>query len=194
MKDLVGVGLKPRTVKTWWPEKKKVEVVTTYLAVGKPDLVESITGVPRGTVRNWRQEPWWQEMVHQIQQEADQELDTKLQKRIDKALDLVMDRLDHGDYKYDFKTGTLTRVPVSMKDAAKLSTDFFDKRQLIRRQPAQQASQEAAADILKKLALDFAGFARSNTAKVIEGEVIDVKPEEKKEEVPQDAKLEELHP
>ena len=71
-----------------------------------------------------------------------------------------MDRLDNGDYLYDPKTGTFIRKPVSMKDTWKVSTEMIDKRLLLRKQPKEQASQEAVGDILKNLAKEFADMAR----------------------------------
>lgn len=144
----------------WWSDGKRLEVVTTWLVLGKIPLVSATTGVPEGTIRQWRTQPWWKEIEVSVQTESDQELDTKLAKRIDKALDLVMDRLDNGDYLYDPKTSTFIRKPVSMKDTWKVSTEMIDKRLLIRKQPKDQASQEAVGDILKNLAKEFAEMAR----------------------------------
>src|SRR3990167_6732553 len=144
----------------WWSDAKRLEVVTTWLVLGKIPLVSATTGVPEGTIRQWRTQPWWKEIEISVQTESDQELDTKLARRIDKALDLVMDRLDNGDYLYDPKTGTFVRKPVSMKDTWKVSTEMIDKRLLIRKQPKEQANQEAVGDILKNLAKEFADMAR----------------------------------
>jgi len=156
----------------WWSDAKRLEVVTTWLVLGKIPLVSATTGVPEGTIRQWRTQPWGKEIEVSVQTESDQELDTKLAKRIDKALDLVMDRLDNGDYLYDPKSGTFIRKPVSMKDTWKVSTEMIDKRLLLRKQPKEQASQEAVGDILKNLAKEFADMARKKikdkTSDVIE--------------------------
>ena len=144
----------------WWSDKKRLEVVTTWLVLGKIPLVSATTGVPEGTIRQWRTQPWWKEIEVSVQTESDQELDTKLAKRIDKALDLVMDRLENGDYLYDPKSGEFIRKPVSMKDTWKVSTEMIDKRLLIRKQPKEQSNQEAVGDILKNLAKEFADMAR----------------------------------
>lgn len=145
----------------WWSEGKRIEVVTTWLALGKIPLVTHATGVPEGTVRQWRTQPWWRELEISIQTESDQELDTKLAKRIDKALDVIWDRLENGDFLYDPKTGEFIRKPVNMKDVNKVMVDMMDKRLLIRKQPKDMQSQEAVADILKNLAREFATMARA---------------------------------
>lgn len=144
----------------WWSDAKRLEVVTTWLVLGKIPLVSATTNVPEGTIRQWRTQPWWKEIEVSVQTESDQELDTKLAKRVDKALDLVMDRLENGDFLYDPKTSTFIRKPVSMKDTWKVSTEMIDKRLLLRKQPKEQASQEAVGDILKNLAKEFADMAR----------------------------------
>ena len=144
----------------WWSDKKKVEVVTAYLILGKSSLVAATTGVPEGTVRVWKQQPWWKEMVISIQTESDQELDAKLAKNIERALSVVNDRLENGDFLYDPKTGEFIRKPVSLKDAWKVNSEMIDKRWLIRKQPQEVSSQEAVGDILKNLAKEFSDMAK----------------------------------
>jgi hypothetical protein len=64
----------------WWSDAKRIEVVTTWLALGKIPLVAACTGVTEGTIRQWRTQPWWKELELSIQTESDQELDAKLAK------------------------------------------------------------------------------------------------------------------
>jgi hypothetical protein len=153
----------------WWSDGKRIEVVTTYLALGKIPLVSHTTGVPEGTIRQWRTQPWWREMEVSIQTETDQELDTKLAKRIDKALDVIWDRLNEGDFLYDPKTGEFIRKPVGLKDANKVMVDMLDKRLLIRKQPKDVQSQEAVAEILKNLAKEFAIMAKIKVKEQVDG-------------------------
>lgn len=145
----------------WYTDAKKIEVVTAYLVLGKSNLVEAATGVSQGTVRVWKQQPWWAEMVNSIQTESDQELDAKLAKRIEKVLDIVNDRLEKGDFMYDPKTGAFIRKPVNLKDSWRVGSEMVDKRWLIRKLPKEQGSQEAIGDILKDLAAEFAAMAKS---------------------------------
>lgn len=152
----------------WWSDNKRIEVVTTYLALGKIPLVAVTTNVPEGTIRQWRTQPWWKEIELAIQTASDQELDTKLAKRIDKALDVIWDRLNNGDFLYDPKTGEFIRKPVNMKEVNKVMVDMMDKRLLIRKQPKEMQSQEAIADILKNLAKEFASMAHAKVKKEID--------------------------
>lgn len=153
----------------WWSDAKRIEVVTTWLALGKIPLVSSCTGVPEGTIRQWRTQPWWKELEISIQTETDQELDAKLAKRIDKALDVIWDRLEHGDFLYDPKSGEFVRKPVNMKDVNKVMIDMVDKRLLLRKQPKEQQSQEAVGDILKNLAKEFEQMAKKKLKEVEHG-------------------------
>lgn len=153
----------------WWSDAKRIEVVTTWLALGKIPLVAACTGVTEGTIRQWRTQPWWKELEISIQTESDQELDAKLAKRIDKALDVVYDRLENGDFMYDPKTSQFVRKPVSMKDTNRVMVDMLDKRMLIRKQPKEQQSQEAVGDILKNLAKEFEQMAKKKIKELDNG-------------------------
>ena len=154
---------------------KKLEVVTTYLALGKVPMVEAVTGVPRATIRQWKLTPWWKEMVAQIQTESDQELDTKLSKIIDMSLDAVNERLENGEFILDSKTGQVKRIPVKLKDVHRVAVDLLDKRDLVRAKPAKEKEQEVQMDILQKLANQFSDWVKLNMKqpKVVEGEVLD---------------------
>ena len=158
-----------------WSDKKKYEVVTTYLALGKIPMVEGVTGVPRDTIKAWKMQPWWTEMVNTIQTESDQELDSKLSKIIERSLDAVNERIEGGEFKLDPRTGKVLRVPVSMRDVHRVAVDLLDKRDLIRGKPEKAQLEEQNIDILKKLAIQFSEWVKINLKKptTVEGEVID---------------------
>ena len=160
-----------------WPDKKKIEVVTTWLALGKVPMVEGVTGVPQATIRQWKMQPWWKEMVDQIQTESNQELDTKLSKIIERSLDAVNERIEGGEFILDSRTGQVKRIPVKMKDVHRVAVDLLDKRDLLRGRPAQEKAELQNKDILKKLADQFADWVKLNMKQPkvidIEGEVVD---------------------
>src|SRR3990167_441098 len=143
-----------------WSDKKKIEVVTSWLALGKMPLVEAVTGVPTATVKQWKLQPWWADMVHQIQTDSDQELDTKLSSIVDKSLEAVNERLMHGEFVLDPKTGKIRRVPAKLRDVSRVAVDLLDKRDILRAKPIKQQEQLAHLDILKKLAGEFSEWAR----------------------------------
>lgn len=152
----------------WHSDAKKIEAVTTWLVLGKSNLVAAAVDVPEGTIRQWRTQPWWNELVAQIQIESDQELDAKLAHRIDKALALINDRLENGDFLYDPKTSAFIRKPLGARDVWRIGNEMIDKRWLIRKLPKEQNSQEAVGDILKNLANEFAQMAKKRVKETLD--------------------------
>ena len=143
-----------------WSEKKQLEVVTTYLALGNLAETSRVCNVPIVTVKKWKQQPWWAELVADIQSGEGQKADNKMSKTIDKALDLIMTRMEEGDYLYDQKTGRLVKVPLKARDLERVASGLFDKRQLIRKQPTSiKQSDLNQKDRLLELAEQFAKFA-----------------------------------
>lgn len=160
-----------------WPEKKKIEVVTTYLLLGKAPLVEAVTGVSAAQIRQWKLQPWWKEMEAELRREEELELDVKLKKILDKSLETVMDRVENGDFNYDFKTGKMSRKPVTLKDVHKVSVDLIDKRLVLQGKPTRIVeNQQTTQDHLKKLAEQFARFVTGE--KEVKGITIENEPTE----------------
>lgn len=157
-----------------YSEKDKVSAVQTWLVLGKIPLVAAATGVSEHTLRAWKMQPWWKEMVAQIQTESNQELDTKLTKIVDRALDVTADRIENGEYLLDSKTGSIVRVPVKIKDAHRVAVDLLDKRDAIRGKPEQEKREAQTSDILQKLADQFSEWVKINMKqpRVIEGEAV----------------------
>lgn len=162
---------KRKTNGKYWTDKTKIEVVTTYLAVGSAPLTEAITGVSRDTIRHWKMTDWWKDIEREIRDAENIELSARLKKIVDKSIEVVSDRLEKGDHIFDSKTGQILRVPVKMKDALKASTDLIDKRQILMDKPTKITEQRTVEDRLNKLAEEFTRFSQ---AKTIQGEVISV--------------------
>ena len=140
-----------------WSEKKQLEVVTTYLALGNLSETSRVCNVPMRTVTLWKSQEWWSKLVNDIQSGEGQRTDNKMSKTIDKALDMLMERMEQGDYQYDQKTGRLVKVPLKARDLERVVGGLFDKRQLIRKQPTNiKASDLGQADRLAQLATQFA--------------------------------------
>ena len=158
-----------------WSDAKKLEVVTTYLALGKIPLVEAMTTVPRATIRQWKMQPWWKELELEIVSEDDLELSGKLKKIVDRSLDAVVDRINNGEFVYNSKTGKIDRIPVKLRDVHRVSVDLIDKYQLIRGKHTQRIEKVNLEDAMLKLALQFAEWAKGTKKeeKVIEGEIVE---------------------
>lgn len=176
--------MNPKKPKSPWTDQTKVMVVTQYLALGKAPLVEALTGVPRQTIRLWKTQPWWGELVAEIQSEESQERDIKLDKIVNKSLELINDRLENGDVIWDSKLGEACRVPVKLRDISRVTVDMIQKQQEIRDKPYIRNGEEQNTDRLLKLAEQFAQFAtafQKKNEKIIEGEVIDAVHDEREE-------------
>lgn len=177
----------------WWSEKKRLEVVTTWLALGSLAETSRVCNVPLDTCNRWKASEWWAKLVNDIQSGEGQKTDGKMSKVIDKALDLIMERIEQGDYQFDQKTGKIVKIPLKVRDLERVASGLFDKRQLIRKQPTSIKSSDLnQLERLAVLATQFAEFANKKPAperlinEYIEGEYneeLDITNEIPKEEI-----------
>ena len=166
-------------------EEEKLEAAAIYTATGSVHKVFDLVGIPISTLRKWKQQDWWPELIGHIRTEKDEELDTKLNKIIDKSLDLVADRLADGEYIYDIKRGEIKRLPVKAKDAAIITAISVDKRQLLRGQPTSRTERIGTNERLLKLAEEFTKFSKArDITPVVERSTKQI---EEVEEITQDA-------
>jgi len=156
--------------KRWWRANDRIRAATTYALVGNAAEVERITGIPSGTIRQWKTQDWWPQIIERIRLEADDELDVKFTKVVDKAIDLVVDRMDKGDFIYDPNRGQMVRKPISARDGTTVINSFLDKRQLLRQKKDARMEESTVNERLKRLADEFEKFMK---AKTIQGEVIE---------------------
>lgn len=151
-----------------YSDKKKIETVTTYLALGKLPMVSAVVDVPVSTIRQWKLQPWWMEMTNQIQTESDQELDSKLTKIVERSLDAVNDRIENGEFIFDPKSGTVKRTPVKLRDVSRVAVDLLDKRDILRGRPVKEKQAQQSIDLLQKLANQFAEWAGRKRGPIID--------------------------
>ena len=140
----------------WWPVEKRAEVVAAYISLGRSNLVEAVTGVPNGTVRQWKTQDWWRELEYQLRSENNLEVDAKLQKIVNKSLDAVLDRVENGDFFYDVKTGSVQRTPAKLRDLAKVASEAVDKSVLLQKFTKRAEDAPDMQTHLEKLAQSFA--------------------------------------
>ena len=160
-----------------WPLEKKIEVVSKYLILGNLKLVAADTGVDYGLVRQWKIQPWWKDLEAEIRATQNIAMDNKLSTIIERSMEATMDRLENGELILNNKTGQLVRKPVSMKDAAKVATDFMTRQQVLRKEETDkpQVSQQSVTEQLAALAMEFAKWQKISTAKT---EAVDVESKE----------------
>lgn len=173
---LVAKGGRPVTgggsrKRKWYSEEDRIKAATIYAVTGNSRRVEEITKIPSTTIRQWKMQPWWPQVIERIRQEADDELDSKFTKVIDSTIDQINDRLEKGDYIYNPRTGELVRKPMGGKEIAVVTSIMMDKRDLIRKSVKQDRTQATIVDRLEKLADEFKKFTGMKT---IEGEASQV--------------------
>lgn len=154
-----------------WSDSQKLEAVTTYLSLGNLSLTGRVLKIPEMTLREWKQKDWWKDMEGELKVQENIQLSSRLQKIIESTLAVTEDRLLHGDFIYDNRSGQMVRKPVSMKDAHKVAMDMMNRRDYIDNQKPQSVSVEQIDDKLKKLAEKFEQIASGKTTVV---EVTDV--------------------
>lgn len=155
-----------------WSNSQRLEACKLYIVLGNMADVSRNLGIGYDTLNNWKKHQWWKDMYTTLKAEGDMELSARLRKIAARALDVTEDRLNNGNHQLDQKTGELVRVPVNMKDAAKVATDLMQQQSKIDDKPQQQQLEATIDSRLAALAEKFAAFAGTKKNKVVEN-VID---------------------
>lgn len=145
-----------------WSDSQRIQLVTTWLATGNLALSAATMSIPEVTARRWKAMPWWKQLVDDIRSSENLQLDSKLSKVVNKSVEALLDRVENGDFQYDQKTGTLVRKPISARDAAKVTTDMIDRRELLqgKKEEVRETSRKME-DRLLKLADELTRFAKA---------------------------------
>jgi hypothetical protein len=146
-----------------WSKNQKLQAVITYLALGNMHEAAIATGIPYPTIRVWKYQDWFKELVTQIRDEDIQQLDSNLQRVAKKSIIALEDRIDNGDVQYDPKTGKLIKIPIKAHVALKISTELLTKQDKLREKPEKREIEKTIDDRLLKLSEEFQKFARSKT-------------------------------
>jgi hypothetical protein len=168
---------KPAGKLGWYSDAQKLEAVKTYLITGNHAMTARMLGMHEQTLYFWRREPWWKEIESELRLQDDLQLSERLKKIVSKTFDAVEDRLEHGDWVYDQKTGELRRKHVSMKDAHKVGLDLLNKRHLMMDRIVNGLPSEQQEDKLLKLAEKFAELVtkKNNEARTVDVEDVETK-------------------
>jgi hypothetical protein len=159
--------------------EKRIEVISTWMALGNLRQAATICGVSYDLCLKWKGQPWWQDMVNEIQAARKFKVENKLNKIVDKALSVIDDRLENGDFVYNQKTGEVSRKPVSLKEARGAANDLMQRQVSLSKleiETQQAARQDSVKDQLAMLAQEFAKFNTKRTVEVIPSAI----PEERK--------------
>ena len=154
-------GLRRKYGGKWFKEEVRIKAACVYAVTGNASRTSEITGVPSGTIRQWKLQPWWPQVIERIRSEHDDELDVKFTGIIDKTVEQINDRLESGDYIYDVKNGEFKRKPMGGKEIAVVTSIMMDKRNMLREKKQIRREETAVMDRLKKLAQEFEGFVKA---------------------------------
>lgn len=158
-----------------WSESQRIEAVQAFVMFGKVPTVAAMTGIPKGTIAQWKIQQWWKDLESEIRNSDDIELSGKLKRVVDKSIGVIEDRLELGDFYYDQKSGEVRRKPVSLRDAHIVAKDMIDKKRILENKPT-AITEHKIEDRLLDLKRKFEEFALSfqrPQERVIEGEIID---------------------
>jgi len=143
-----------------YTEHQKLEAATVFLALGSNVQTAGVLKIPLDTFNKWRYSDWFKKLVEDLKAEDNLKLSARLSKLVSKALDVTEDRLDKGNYQYDPKTSELIRVPVSLRDAAKVASDLMERKDIVEDKPLKEQIEKTVDDRLAKLAEEFAKFSK----------------------------------
>jgi len=148
--------------------EKRIEVISTWLALGNLRQTSVLCGVSYDLCCKWRVQPWWQQMQAEIEAARKHKVDNKLNKIVDKALGAIEDRLDNGDYVYNQKSGEVTRKPVSIKEARGVANDLMQRQIALSKLEVETQHASSANTVKDQIALLAEEFAKFNTRRTIE--------------------------
>jgi hypothetical protein len=152
-----------------WSDAQKLEAVQSYLALGNLALTSRLLGIPEVTLRVWKAQEWWTEVVEDIRLQDTIQLSARMKKLVEASHTIVAQRLESGDPILNQKTGEIVYKPVSMKDAHKVATDLIDRSQTLQKIIDGEVVTDASNDNkLEALAERFAEMATRSIEKQID--------------------------
>ena len=159
VKRRISKGLKNKLAN--WGSDQKLQACACYVMLGNLREVALATDIPYETLKVWKAQDWWKDLILQIRDEDIQKLDVNLQRIVTKSLKVIEDRLDKGEYQYDPKTGKVMRIPIKANIALRVSTELLTKQDKLRLEPLKLEVEKTIDARLAKLAEEFSRFSRS---------------------------------
>ena len=161
--------------------EQRIHAATVWVVTGNLREVETQTGIHRDTVRYWKNKSsWWKELVRHVRKSKQEELDGALTGVIMSGVVQLQDRVTNGNIEIrEGEDGQRTTVRVPLK-ASELATAALgipiDKRALLRGDPTsrtEKSTSEETNEMLKRLADNFAAFAKQSKPNFIAPVVVD---------------------
>ena len=92
--------------------------------------------IPETTLSGWTREPEWDEYLADARSEATDTLIAEYSQGAIEAVRACRERVQHGNLRYDTRTGGLVRVPMNGKDLMVVSAIATDKSQVLQGRPS----------------------------------------------------------
>lgn len=170
-----------------WSDSQKLEAVQTYLMLGSVRMTSAALKIPEITIKVWRSSTWWKDLESELKIQDELQLSTRLKKIAEKSFAAVEDRLEHGNFVFDQKTGKIRRIPVNLKDAHKVAMESIQQQELIANKHVEIANDGQILDKLEQLANKFAEMASDKFKQIADDQrtielVEDVTPVEEDED------------
>lgn len=156
-----------------WPVEKKMELVGYWMATGNLREAADLCEIPYDWAKKFKQKPEWQELEADFRLTENLALSNKISKIIGESLELTLDRLEHGDFIYDQKSGEMRRKPAALRDIHRVAADLLTKREQLNKEKTYDSTHKLSVeDQLKLLAQEMAKWNRKqeNTIDLVEVE------------------------
>lgn len=150
---------KPRKKGPLYPDSKKLEAVKLWLLTGNLMHTAAALNIPFPTLRTWRYQDWWSNLVEELKTEDRLKLSNRLQTIAEKSLNQLEDRIQNGDWIFNRATGELERKPVSLRDTTQAFNSIHDRKQKLDTRPKDEADNKQVMDRLAALASKFEEIA-----------------------------------
>lgn len=160
-----GVKKAKPIVRKRFTEEQKMQAAATYAMLGNMAETSRVTGIQLRTLVVWKASPWFKEMLDQLRRDDLEQCGAKLQRIIHRAIAVVEDRVEHGNYVLDQKTGLIQRIPINIKDALKTTTEMMDRHEKIFNGAKGKELEEAIDARLARLAEEFSRFSKTRETK-----------------------------
>ncbi len=152
---------------TQYTLEDKFAAATAYMIEGTLRGAGRVANIPWETIRDWKKEQWFNDMIAQVIEQHADEYKASNHKIIKLAQEAVLDRLTNGDAILD-KKGNIARKPVALRDAMIAYVMTIDKQRLLLNQPT-SLSGKVGVDI-KELAKNFKATTEAAKKDVPEAE------------------------
>ncbi len=118
---------KTKPGKGYWDQKKKLEVLQTYILLGNLALAARTNNVPEITVRQWKVTQWWKDNEEELRRSGKLQLSAKLTTLVEKSMNVLEERLTNGDFFWDKKNNCFIRKGISAEHANKITSGLIDR-------------------------------------------------------------------